>query len=215
MKKLTINKTNRIINELSCPNNIFTKTIEIEGEEIVLEVRASLTLPEKSSIIDLVSASCFTSQGYAPEYRDVIFAWKIIDVMTNLVAPATKDKNIDLAKMQDWLNEVDLLCEIEAISPKVKALISNLRSLIDEKLQYQKQLVAHSNNTDELVDAVVSFLDTATKTIEDIGGSLKGLDVSNINELIGKVSKDGVSPDLLKGILDMGSETAPNLEVIK
>lgn len=222
MKKITLNNLNKLVS--NCNTDNFKYKYTIDDEEIEIEFKTALSLTEYSYVVDNTVSGCFTSEGFACEYKEVLFIKNLIEVASNLPLPMINSGNIDEhnkpIKIVDLkkVHELAVMLKLNNffdMHPALSELVSTLRSLIDEKLQYQKQLVIHSNNTDELVDAVVSFLDTATKTIEDLGGSLKGLDVNNINEIIGKVSKDGIDPDLLKGILDMGSETAPNSEVIK
>lgn len=212
MKKMTLNTLSKI--EKSIPSTRHIISFDVDGENIDIEVKPYISLQEQSDIIDSSVQAAFTKEGYSHEYKEAVFKYKIIDTLTNIPLLKKKD-NIDLVRYCEIYDRLGLEAKIQSLSDYMCNLIIDLRTAINEKLEYQKQLVVHSNRTDELVDAVVSFLDTATKTVEDLGGSLKGLDVSNINELIGKVSKDGVSPDLLKGILDMGSETVLNLEVVK
>lgn len=206
MKKLTINKSNSIIKTLSSDTQ-FSKVINIDGEELTLEVRTDLKIQERSNIVDFVANGVYTQQGYAPEYRDLLFAWKIIDVMTNLTAPTTKDKSIDYIKMQKWINDSSLMQEIVSIDSKVADLVVDLKNLIDAKIEFQKQLIIHSSRSDELVDSVTILLENMSEVASVISDKIQNLNVNDISPLIKDVLKVSPSLDQLKGILDVGVKT--------
>ena len=115
---------------------------------------------------------------------------------------------LDIEKLQEW-NIGNYL--IETLEEEV-SLIGDLRHMVDEKLEYQKQLIIHSNRNDEIVDAVTTLLDSTTKTINGINTLVGGLSVDSINEMVTKVAKDGnVDLSSLKGLLELGKKDKDNV----
>ena len=218
MSKITLNDMGKIVETFGDDKGRKISFPTMTEERIEITVKEHLDLVSLSRIVDSTVSQMFTSDGYAPEYRDVVFLKNVIEVMTDVPLPMKKTgekdehnkdiKIVDLAKLNDWnINN----CFIDMLEEKVP-LITKLKKLIDEKLEYQKQLIIHSNNTDELVDAVTTFLDSTTKTINGIGDLVGGLSVDSINEMVSKVAKDGgVDLSSLKGLLEIGKKDKDNV----
>lgn len=217
MAKITLNNMSKLISEYKNDDAIIQLPMT-DGGVLEITVKKHLKMVEMSSIVDNSVANCFTNEGFAIEYKDVMFLKNILEVMTNVPIPTKKSgqkdehnkdvRILDIEKLQEWNIGNHLIETLEEEVP----LIGDLRCMVDEKLEYQKQLIFHSNNTDELVDAVTTFLDSTTKTINGIGDLVGGLSVDSINEMVSKVAKDGgVDLSSLKGLLETGKKDVGNI----
>ena len=209
MKKMTLNTLSKI--EKSIPSTPHTLSFEVDGEFLDIEIKPYISLQEQSDIIDSSVNATFTDSGIAYEYREAVFKYKIIDTLTNVPTLKSKD-TVDLVRYAEIYDRLELEDKIQDINGYMYNLINDLRTAIYNKLEYQKQLIFHSNNTDELVDAVTTFLDSTTKTINGIGDLVGGLSVDSINEMVSKVAKDGgVDLSSLKGLLEFGNKETDNV----
>lgn len=218
---MTLNTLNKILS--TSPTKPNTILFEVDGEMINIEVKPFISLQEISDIVDTSVQAAFTESGYSPEYKEAVFKYKIIDTLTNIPTLKTKD-TVDLVRYNEIYDRLELEDRLSDMNDYMRNLINDLRTAIYNKLEYQKQLIIHSTRTDELVDAVINFLEKTTETINGLGTLVGGLRVDSINEIVTKVAKDGgIDLNSLKGLLDVGvkdtykvgSETAPNLEVVK
>lgn len=221
MKKMTLNTLTKIMSTSPTTNN--TISFEIDGEIIHIEVKPFISLQEMSDIIDSSVNAAFTDSGIAYEYKEAVFKYKIIDTLTNIPTLKSKD-TVNLVKYTEIYDRLGFEDKLSYMNDYMRNLMNDLRTAIYNKLEYQKQIIIHSTRTDELVDAVINFLEKTTETINGLGTLVDGLKVDSINEIVTKVAKDGgIDLNSLKGLLDVGvkdaskvgSESAPNLEVVK
>ena len=221
MKKMTLNTLTKIMSTSPTTNN--TISFDIDGEIINIEIKPYVSLQEMSDIIDSSVNAAFTDSGIAYEYKEAVFKYKIIDTLTNIPTLKSKD-TVDLVKYTEIYDRLGLEDKLSYMNDYMRNLMNDLRTAIYNKLEYQKQLIIHSTRTDELVDAVINFLEKTTETINGLGTLVDGLKVDSINEIVTKVAKDGgIDLNSLKGLLDVGvkdaskvgSENVPNLEVVK
>jgi hypothetical protein len=228
MEKLTTNKFDKV-SSLGITDNHKYKYV-IDGDEIEIEFKTYLTLPEMSQIVDNTVSECFTSDGYAPEYKEVVFIKNFIDVATNLPVPMMNSgrtdehnkpiKIVDLKKVHELAVMFKFYRPYDGM-PALCELVSTLRRLIDEKLEYQKQLIIHSNRNDEIVDAVTGLIGNINGIVEKYASQMDGVDFQKVLPMIQKLSENKLDKEAIQTILEVGSaskvgsENMPNLEVVK
>ncbi|MBR0596961.1 hypothetical protein [Sinanaerobacter chloroacetimidivorans] len=166
------------------PESFIKVPFRLGEEEVILKVKSYLTIQEISDIVDGTVEGCFSEQGYAPEYRNLVFAWKVIDVMTDLPLPVTKDKQIDFLILYEWSVRMDLISGIMGADETLYSTIKNLQSYIDEKLEYRKQLSLRSSKSEELSERIFLLFGKAAETIDQITAKIRELDPQELEALI-------------------------------
>jgi hypothetical protein len=176
----------------------------LDNEEYEVIVRPFITLAERILIVDSVVDNLFI-QNYTPEYKDILFFKSIVEVMTNLDLPQkTVDFDdisteiVDLESCYELMvktNLIDVLCEAD---DRIKTIIGDLKSLIDEKLEYKKNLVYNFRdyeaivniigdkfrNVNELVDGLNVLIDNLNLLSDTIDEKLSDLDLSKFDGLM-------------------------------
>lgn len=211
MKNITVNKADKIVSMLSTENYIH-KFI-IDGEEIEVEFKRFLTLPDYSQVIDNTVNGCF-SDGFAPEYKEVLFFKNFIEVATNLPLPMMNSgktdehnkpiKIVDLEKLHEWSVGFNSNRIFDA-DMMVCDLVSNLRKLIEEKLEFQKSLICHPDRDGEITDAIMGFISNLNSIVSKYADNLDNIDLQKLAPAIMELSKNKLDKDVIKTILEVGS----------
>lgn len=219
MNKITIKNFETLVS--STNTDMVKIPFAVDGSEIVVEVKPCLNLVEISEIVD-ATLGCFTSEGFAPEYRDVLFAWKVIDVMTNIPVPKLKkDSKLDLEKVHEWSTKLNLIDRIMGADERLFDLILKLNTMIDEKLEFQKALLTHPDRDGEVVEAITGFISNLNNIVSRYANNLDNIDLQKLAPAIMELSKNKLDKDAIQTILEVGgaskvgSENVPNLEVVK
>ena len=89
MSKITLNDMSKLISTYK-NDDAKIQFPMIDGEVLEITVKRHLKMVEMSSIVDNSVANCFTNEGFAVEYKDVMFLKNVLDVMTNVPIPTKK-----------------------------------------------------------------------------------------------------------------------------
>jgi hypothetical protein len=220
MNKITLNDVNKMMS-FSPTDKVEILFDTVDGDKITIKVKPYLSLLELSDIIDTSVNACFTSEGFAPEYKDVVFAWKVIDVMTDLPKLITKEKTADLAKTYEVATKLNLIDRIMGADERLFDLILKLNTMIDEKLEFQKALLTHPDRDGEVVEAITGFISNLNNIVSKYADNLDNVDLQKLAPAIMELSKNKLDKDAIQTILEVGSaskvgnENVPNLEVVK
>lgn len=96
-------------------------------DEIPVQLKNTLSLADTSAFIDRVALASFTAEGdYIPEYQEVMMFGAVLQFLSNvplpeLKEPETERKLLDLAKLQEMMDAMDLLtASAPCIIPRTK-----------------------------------------------------------------------------------------------
>lgn len=225
---MTTNKLDKLVSAFNTDN--FKHKYIIDDEEIEVEFKTALSLTEYSQVVDNTVSGCFTSEGFACEYKEVLFIKNFIEVASNLPLPMINSGNVDEhnkpIKIVDLkkVHELAVMLKLNNFfdrHPALSELVSTLRRLIDEKLEFQKQLIIHDSRNNEIVDAVTGLFNTLNRTVEKYSENIKDIDLQKLAPAIMELSKNKLDKDAIQTILEVGStskvgsENVTNLEVVK
>jgi hypothetical protein len=212
MKKMTLNTLDKILS--TSPTKPNTILFEVDGEMINIEVKPFISLQEISDIVDASVQAAFTESGYSPEYKEAVFKYKIIDTLTNIPALKTKD-TVDLVRYNEIYDRLGLEDRLGDMNDYVHNLMIDLRTMISDKLNFQKALMA--NRDGEIVDAVVGFFNTLNNTVNKYSENMKDIDIAALAPAIMELSKNKLDKNAIQTILEVGSasKVSPTLEVVK
>lgn len=211
---MTIGKLNKVLSIQ--PNETYKIPFEVDDEIINIEVEPFISLQEMSDIIDASANAVWTDEGFSYEYKEAVFKYKVIDILTNIPTLKKKD-NIDLAKYTEIYDRI----ELEDIIPNMVGghyyhnLIIDLRTAIDKKIEYTKQLIIHSNRNDEIVDGVVGIINKINSIIDKYSSELENVDIEQMLPMLQKLSENKLDKDAIKTILDVGNANKGNVVSIQ
>ena len=153
MGKLTYYQVNKLC-KLK-PQGIVTIKYHAGGETIPVQLKNTLSLADTSAFIDRVALASFTAEGdYIPEYQEVMMFGAVLQFLSNvplpeLKEPETERKLLDLAKLQEMMDAMDLLTRIRAMynskdedERRLWKLFDRLECMVLEKLEFRKRQMA-------------------------------------------------------------------------
>lgn len=157
----------------------------------IITINPNLSFAEKSTFIDRVVNSCFTSDGeFLPEYVDLITFITLIQMCSNMPTPK-KDDKLDLQLGYEWMVATDLLTKIRSsyqtentnIEKSLCNWFSDLEDCIANKIEFKKQEILVNKKTplDELFVSINNI-------VSNFEGSLD--DVKNLIPVISKLAQN-------------------------
>jgi hypothetical protein len=211
MLKITKAQLDRIcksINEFENGNVIIPFEIS-KDETINIEFKTSLSLVNTSLFIDRVVSSSFTKDNeYLPEYHRLMFFATLIQMLSNIPIPEIKqivnDKEIkvlDLAKIQDIMNETNLMEKIYGFNSchglenenRLYEFIRNLEIMVNEKIKIrQDEILSEKNNvSDKVINDYSQITGLILGLLGKANSMMDGLDVQKIMSVVSELNKGG------------------------
>lgn len=154
-----------------------------DGHEIPVQLKTALSLSDTSAFVDRVALASFTEDGdYIPEYQELMMFGAILQFLSNVPLPERKDPDtgnrlLDLAKLHEMMEAMDLLTRIRAMyNAKEEAerrlwkLFDRLECMVLEKLEFRRQQAAGKTRLDELFES-------ATRLLNKWDGAFDGIDL--------------------------------------
>jgi len=170
MEKLTYYQVNKLC-KLK-PQGIVTIKYHAGGETIPVQLKNTLSLADTSAFIDRVALASFTAEGdYIPEYQEVMMFGAVLQFLSNvplpeLKEPETERKLLDLAKLQEMMDAMDLLTRIRAMynskdedERRLWKLFDRLECMVLEKLEFLRQQAAGKSKLDSVFESAARLLD--------------------------------------------------------
>lgn len=170
MGKLTYYQVNKLC-KLK-PQGIVTIKYHAGGETIPVQLKNTLSLADTSAFIDRVALASFTAEGdYIPEYQEVMMFGAVLQFLSNvplpeLKEPETERKLLDLAKLQEMMDAMDLLTRIRAMynskdedERRLWKLFDRLECMVLEKLEFLRQQAAGKSKLDSVFESAARLLD--------------------------------------------------------
>ena len=152
-------------------------------DEIPVLLKTTLNLTDTSAFIDRVTLGSFTPDGdYIPEYQELMMFGAILQFLSNVPLPEVRDpetgrKLLDLAKLHEMMDSMDLLTRIRAMynskdedERRLWKLFDRLECMVLEKLEFRRQQAAGKTKLDELFES-------ATRLLDQWKGAFDGIDV--------------------------------------
>ena len=150
MDKLTYDQASKLCKLR--PQGIVTINYQVGGETIPVLLKTTLNLTDTSAFIDRVTLGSFTPDGdYIPEYQELMMFGAILQFLSNVPLPELRDpetgrKLLDLAKLHEMMDSMDLLTRIRAMynskeedERRLWKLFDRLECMVLEKLEFRKQ----------------------------------------------------------------------------
>lgn len=141
-------------------------------DEIPVQLKNTLSLADTSAFIDRVALASFTAEGdYIPEYQEVMMFGAVLQFLSNvplpeLKEPETERKLLDLAKLQEMMDAMDLLTRIRAMynskdedERRLWKLFDRLECMVLEKLEFLRQQAAGKSKLDSVFESAARLLD--------------------------------------------------------
>jgi hypothetical protein len=123
-----------------------------DGDEIPVQLKNTLSLADTSAFVDRVALASFTEGGdYIPEYQELMMFGAILQFLSNVPLPELKEpetgrKLLDLAKLHEMMDAMDLLTRIRAMynskdedERRLWKLFDRLECMVLEKLEFSRQ----------------------------------------------------------------------------
>lgn len=142
------------------------------GEETPIQLKTALSLADTSAFVDRVALACFTSDGdYIPEYQELMLFGAILQFLSNVPLPELKEpdtgrKLLDLARLHEMMDAMELLTRIRAMynskaeeERRLWKLFDRLECMVLEKLEFRRQQAAGKTRLDELFKSAARLLD--------------------------------------------------------
>ena len=141
-------------------------------DESPVQLKNTLSLADTSAFIDRVALASFTAEGdYIPEYQEVMMFGAVLQFLSNvplpeLKEPETERKLLDLAKLQEMMDAMDLLTRIRAMynskdedERRLWKLFDRLECMVLEKLEFLRQQAAGKSKLDSVFESAARLLD--------------------------------------------------------
>ncbi len=152
MDKLTYEQVKKLYNPTQ---GVVTINYQVGGETIPVQLKTQLSLADTSAFVDRVALASFTEDGdYIPEYQELMMFGAILQFLSNVPLPELKEpetgrKLLDLAKLHEMMDSMDLLTRIRAMynskdedERRLWKLFDRLECMVLEKLEFCKQQMA-------------------------------------------------------------------------
>lgn len=179
------------------------------SENVVMEItlKTSLSIPEKGIFVDRVVTPCFDENGdFMPQYLDPLFMITLLQMTTNV--PAIEDSIpvetgedtesgekatiINIEKTYELCKAINLMRNAKDV--KYQALISELKQMVADKLDYVKKVnIRKASNSLTILQPV---LDALVK----VGDNTNLLD--SLERMITMAKPDAESNDKVVSISD-------------
>ena len=179
------------------------------SENVVMEItlKTSLSIPEKGIFVDRVVTPCFDENGdFMPQYLDPLFMITLLQMTTNV--PAIEDSIpvetgedtesgekatiINIEKTYELCKAINLMRNAKDV--KYQALISELKRMVADKLDYVKKVnIRKASNSLTILQPV---LDALVK----VGDNTNLLD--SLERMITMAKPDAESNDKVVSISD-------------
>lgn len=161
MGKITKKSVNEVMKLYSqnIGNDVVCNLTNNAGEVVMeIHVKNSLTIPEKGLFVDRVVNSCFDADGdYMPQYFDPIFSITLLQMTTDIPPfedsipvvdeegnpTGEKTSIINIEKTYELCRAVNLQRYVN--DEAYQNLISGLKQMVDDKLEYMKKLNIRKN----------------------------------------------------------------------
>ncbi len=135
----------------TCPDTV-SLPYEADGETIPVTLKNTLNLIDIKKFIYRVVNGCFLENEYLPEHKDVMFFYAVLETLSNIPIPTKKGETgeavPDILKLQKWMEQLCLTDKITAMEcsqkeeeRKLYQLVSHLRQLTDDKIEFEKQVI--------------------------------------------------------------------------
>ena len=191
MSKVKLNKYLKDIKP-----QVKTGMININGEEIPIEYKITLTSQEYLQLVYNVCNSVFDADEnrYNPELLIYYFYMYGIEAYTNIEFPD------DFAKSYSVFIDTDIYVQIENLVGK--PTFNLLFTTIKEKLEYMTAKKLSESKVDELIDSLIGVINSASSLFTD-----------DIKDVIGKLAQvDKIEPEtLVKTIMDIQTKQQSNV----
>lgn len=183
MSKITKKSVNELmkIYDKNCVDTFILNLQNPQDENAVImeiPVKNSLTIAEKGLFVDRVVNGCFNSDGeYLPQYLDPVFMITLLQ-MTTKVPVFEKDVEgddgetfsaVDIGRTYELCKAINL--PVSGKDETYQALISELRGMVIDKLEYMKQIRIRKSTS------VSSLLQPA---FDELKGLLSSIDVNEL-----------------------------------
>ena len=142
------------------------------GDEIPVQLKNTLSLADTSAFVDRVALASSTEDGdYIPEYQELMMFGAILQFLSNVPLPELKEpetgrKLLDLAKLHEMMDSMDLLTRIRAMynskdedERRLWKLFDRLECMVLEKLEFRRQQAAGKTKLDSLFESAIRLLD--------------------------------------------------------
>lgn len=142
------------------------------GEDITLQLKTGLSLADTSAFVDRVALASFTEDGdYIPEYQELMLFGAILQFLSNVPLPELREpetgrKLLDLAKLHELMDAMDLLTRIRAMydskaeeERRLWKLFDRLECMVLEKIEFRRQQAAGKTKLDTLFESAIRLLD--------------------------------------------------------
>lgn len=161
MSKITKKSVNEVMKLYSqnIGNGVVCNLTDNAGEVVMeIHVKNSLTIPERGLFVDRVVNSCFDADGdYMPQYLDPIFSITLLQMTTDI--PPFEDSIPVVDEEGNPTGEKTSIINIEKTYELCKAvnlqryvndeayrnLISELKEMVDDKLEYMREMNIRKN----------------------------------------------------------------------
>ena len=153
MDKLTCDQASKLCKLR--PQGIVTINYQAGGEAIPVQLKTELSLANTSAFVDYVVLGSFTEDGdYIPEYQELMMFGAVLRFLSNVPLPELRDpetgrKLLDLAKLHEMMDSMDLLARIRAMynskdeaKRRLWKLFDRLECMVLEKLEFRRQQMA-------------------------------------------------------------------------
>lgn len=200
-------------NENKC---IYKFTVGEEKEEIIVKFKTDINLLEKQNFIEKAVSGVFSTEGeYLPEFKDTIFFYAVIDILSDMPYPTKKVNNLNIIDLEktDELRKIfigkyipeDVTFEItnDIGYRNFMNLIEYLKELVNEAIEFKKEKYLNYNKFDEFIENLNDGLNLLKNKMVDI-------DFNQLNDAVPyleKLSKLDLSEkNIVSNIVDINSK---------
>ena len=157
---------------------------KIKVGKIPVTVKSNLSSDDFVMAVHTIADTCFTDEGYRPEYQDIVKPYVVLKYFTDIDLGEMSVDEVFKITQNAWYSLIEKEC-FNCSAFNTIELTAN--KLIDYRLSTQK------TSFDEMCDKVKSVFDNMPENIDD-----KLEDVKTILDNINKVDKDAFVKETLK-----------------
>lgn len=201
MKKLSKTKSNKLSTGVVSKENIVVKEYLIGEDKIELQINCKPTIAEFSEIVSVVSNSVFADGDYDPTLFEFLFAYCIIDTLTNInIKDMSLDKSWDLyAYSGIWKDICDILKD-----DKHNNILDTIHSSITQNINYmiKSELADKEHKLQDTLDILTEY----SKALPFTQDVLESIDPEQFNKVIETINSGEFGDKILDSYIAQENE---------
>ena len=203
--KQALTKIEKIINSQANPTS--TITYKINGEDINIEVKRSISKEDKASFIMYVVDNCFDGGIYSPIFKSELFNIALLEYYTDISVDIPVDTLFEITTNTDIISKVEDIIENNCL---LYTQLSSIRRAINDMIEYRKQEILSTQKQE--LDNIIETIEESVTGFSEIGDKFKDI---NVNELIPMLQKIANKDEyaLTKAVLDIQTNDEINSDI--